>query len=451
MTRYGQIQEFRAENDSITAYFERVEMYFTANDIADDKQVPVLLSSIGAKTYELLRSLVAPKVPKEKTFKDIEKLLKDHFEPTPSVIAERYRFHRRDQAVGENITDYVAELRKLTTHCKFEETTDFLEESLRDRFVCGLRSEGTRKRLLTENKLTFSKALEIAQSLEAATKDAQLKFSDQAPNGPGTVHKVKSPPPKKTPEACYRCGLTNHKAADCRLKDATCHKCGRKGHIQRACRSGGQPQKGGKFMPRRREKTKWVNAEPSEDDSDGSANVCTIGKPSTRPIRVELQVNCKPLAMEVDTGAAVSLISYKRLKRVLPRISINKTTVVLRTYTSEVIPVRGEVLVNVQYGNQNKKLTLYVTRNEGPCLMGRDWLRSIRLDWCTIGLTLVDTTQTQLATLLKRHEEVFRDELGTISLSKPSLSCERTPHPSFTGPAPSPSHSRERLKRSSND
>ena len=108
------------------------------------------------------------------------------------MIAERYRFHRRDQAVRENITDYVAELRKLTTHCKFEETTDFLEESLRDRFVCGLRSEGTRKRLLTENKLTFSEALEIAQSLEAATKDAQLKFSDHAPDGPGAVHKVKS-------------------------------------------------------------------------------------------------------------------------------------------------------------------------------------------------------------------------------------------------------------------
>ena len=255
-----------------------------------------------------------------------------------------------------------------------------------------------------------------------------MKFLDQAPNGPGTVHKVKSPPPKKTPEACNHCGLTNHKAADCRLKDATCHKCGRKGHIQRACRSGRQPQKGGKFMPRRREKTKWVNAEPSEDDSDGSANVCTIRKPSTRPIRVELQVNGKLLAMEVDTGAAVSLISYKRLKRVQPRISINKTTVVLRTYTSEVIPVRGEVLVNVQYGNQNKKLTLYVTRNEGPCLMGRDWLRSIRLDWRTIGLTLVDTTQTQ----------VFRDELGTMKSIKAELKLRENATPKFHRPRPVP-------------
>ena len=58
---------------------------------------------------------------------------------------------------------------------------------------------------------------------------------------------------------------------------------------------------------------KCVNAGPNED-SDGSANVYTIEKLSTRPIRVELQLNGKPLAMEVDIGAAVSLISYKRLK-----------------------------------------------------------------------------------------------------------------------------------------
>ena len=51
------------------------------------------------------------------------------------------------------------------------------------------------------------------------------------------------------------------------------------------------------------------------------------------PIRVEVKINGKPLLMEVDTGAAVSLISYRKLKQILPRIKINKTTVVLRTYT----------------------------------------------------------------------------------------------------------------------
>ena len=131
-TRHGRLNEFDVENETVTAYLERVELYFDANDVANDKQVPVLLSNIGAKTYGLLRSLAAPK---EKTLDEITKLLKSHFEPTPSVIAERYRFHRRDQAAGETIADFVAELRKLTTHCKFGDTTDFLDESLRDRFV----------------------------------------------------------------------------------------------------------------------------------------------------------------------------------------------------------------------------------------------------------------------------------------------------------------------------
>ena len=81
-----------------------------------------------------------------------------------------------------------------------------------------------------------------------------------------------------------------------------------------------------------------------------------VGKSSTKPIRVEVQINGKPLSMEVDTGAAVSLISYKKLKQVLPRIKIKKTMVVLRTYTSEAIPVRGEVQAMVTMVSKRRSL-----------------------------------------------------------------------------------------------
>ena len=91
----------------------------------------------------------------------------------------------------------MAELRKLTTHCKFEETKDFLEESLRDRFVCGLRSGCTRKQLLTEDKVTFTKALDIAQSIETSTKDAQMQGPDKLPSGTSTMHRVMSPSQKE--------------------------------------------------------------------------------------------------------------------------------------------------------------------------------------------------------------------------------------------------------------
>ena len=58
--------------------------------------------------------------------------------------------------MGENVADYVAALRKLTRHCQFGA---YLPEALRDRLVCGLRSEEQQKRLLAEHDLTFNKAL----------------------------------------------------------------------------------------------------------------------------------------------------------------------------------------------------------------------------------------------------------------------------------------------------
>ena len=88
----------------------------------------------------------------------------------------------------------------------------------------------------------------------------------------------------------------------------------------------------------------------------------------------------------------------------------------------------------VQYGDQKKQLTLYVTKGEGPCIMGREWLKSIRLDWRTIGLATVDATQTQLHTLLETYKEVFRDELGTMNSVKAELKLKENVTPRFHRP-----------------
>ena len=90
MARLGRVNEFVPEKETISAYLERVEMFFLANDISEDKKVPVLLSVIGATTYALLRNLVTPAAPKDKEYATLCKLLKDHYEPTPIIIAEQY-------------------------------------------------------------------------------------------------------------------------------------------------------------------------------------------------------------------------------------------------------------------------------------------------------------------------------------------------------------------------
>ena len=146
---------------------------WNANGIEESKQVPALLTAIGGQTYALLRNLLAPAKPNTKTFAQLKEALKQHYDPKPLVIAERFYFHRRCQQAGESIAEYIAELRRLATNCEFGEN---LEQALRDRLVCGLKHEPTQKRLLTEASLTLAKAIEIAQSTESAERNAlQLK------------------------------------------------------------------------------------------------------------------------------------------------------------------------------------------------------------------------------------------------------------------------------------
>ena len=77
---------FEPENERISVYFERVQMFFVAKGIEEDKQVPVFLSVLGAKVYALLRDLLAPAKPSDKSFDDLSDVLTKHFEPKPVVM-----------------------------------------------------------------------------------------------------------------------------------------------------------------------------------------------------------------------------------------------------------------------------------------------------------------------------------------------------------------------------
>ena len=149
----------------MSAYVERANLFFEANEIAAAKRVAMFLSAIGGGTYLLLQNLLAPTLPKDKTLDEIVDVLTKHYKPKTLVIAECFQFHRRNQAVDESVAEYVAGLRQLTRHCEFDV---YLDDTLRDHFVCWLRSETIQKKLLTETDLTFQRALEIAHTMEMA-------------------------------------------------------------------------------------------------------------------------------------------------------------------------------------------------------------------------------------------------------------------------------------------
>ena len=131
------------------------------------------------------------------------------------------------------------------------------------------------------------------------------------------MHSVASQSPRK--EACYRCGRTNHKASNCKFKEAVCPNCGKRGNLKRRCK---QPQRGDKRGNRwRKERKNQVGGHrtgPGEDP-DG---FYVIRKSSNRLVQVELQLDGNPVTMEGDTGATMSLILERRLPKVAHIITL---------------------------------------------------------------------------------------------------------------------------------
>ena len=79
MAAFGELKQFEPEVEKISSYLERVELYFTANDIPEGRRVAVFLSVIGAKTYSLHRDLVSPASPKDKSLEHLADVLKKQF------------------------------------------------------------------------------------------------------------------------------------------------------------------------------------------------------------------------------------------------------------------------------------------------------------------------------------------------------------------------------------
>jgi hypothetical protein len=164
MSVHGKIYAFDPSQETWSSYAERLGYYFSANDVGEDKKKKaILLTVCGPSTFQLLKSLLQPATPNEKTYAQLTAILSQHYNPAPSVIMQRYKFNTRTRKDGESVATYVAELKRLGEHCAYG---DSLNEMVRDRLVCGINDLRIQNRLLQEPQdLTFQKALEIAQSI----------------------------------------------------------------------------------------------------------------------------------------------------------------------------------------------------------------------------------------------------------------------------------------------
>ena len=93
----GSLEPFDPETDNWPAYIERLEQFFSVNNIANEKKVATLVTVIGKKAYDLLRSLLAPEKPSTKSYDRLVQAMQSHLDPQPLAITQRFKFHQQSE------------------------------------------------------------------------------------------------------------------------------------------------------------------------------------------------------------------------------------------------------------------------------------------------------------------------------------------------------------------
>ena len=94
-------------------------------------------------------------------------------------------------------------------------------------------------------------------------------------------------------------------------------------------------------------------------------------------LMISVDVEGVPLEKELDTGEAMSLVSMRTWEEKWNK-PLQKSSIVLTTYSGEKLKVLGQTETSVSYNGQEAVLPLVVVEGEGLSLFGRNWLEAIR-------------------------------------------------------------------------
>ncbi|KAI4881016.1 hypothetical protein NFI96_011261 [Prochilodus magdalenae] len=157
-------------------------------------------------------------------------------------------------------------------------------------------------------------------------------------------------------------------------------------------------------------------------------------------IMVDVEVEGKPVSMQLDTGAAVTLVPERVYNVALSHLPLEESKMQLSTFSGENIPLLGQVTVKVKYEDQRANLPLVIVRGDRPALLGRNWLSQLKLNWKGIFsvASARGAVDLELEAVLQRHQNVFSDGPGTIREFKASINVKPNAKPIFKKARPVP-------------
>nr|XP_023660672.1 uncharacterized protein K02A2.6-like [Paramormyrops kingsleyae] len=215
-----------------------------------------------------------------------------------------------------------------------------------------------------------------------------------------------------------------------------------------------QLQEGGKQKQYQKDKklsAHHINEVPEKHSSDEEVfamyRVKVAKMPRVDPITTQLNINGSMVDFEVDTGCSVTILTktaYTKLRVAGSAQELHDCPWTLKTYTGEQLATVGAADVTVTYQDKVKQLPVVVVAGTGPNLLGRGWLKQLELH-NVIAINKVQSDLT-LQDVLKQHEGVFKEELGTWKGPPAKIYVNEGVAPKFYKPRPVPFAMRKKVE-----
>ena len=122
--------------------------------------------------------------------------------------------------------------------------------------------------------------------------------------------------------------------------------------------------------------------------------------------------------MEVDTGAAASIMSYTDYERYFKYLALRPVNKSFLAYTGTPLDIAGQVLVDVEHNDQQMTLPLLIVRAKkyAPPVIGRAWMTKIHLDW----KNLFSPSNGQFVVEEDNDERIERQRNAMLKFSNPT-------------------------------
>lgn len=465
------IPEFDIEEDDWSLWFERLEIHFEDIECSETKQKrSILLKSMGATAYAIVRSLCDPKPPREVPYAELCGICKTQFTPPVVVFRERKNFFASSKGENETVSAWHARVKKLAVDCKFGAA---LVGNVLNKFICGMEGklferlceldetvtlpDAVKKAIILEMKYAKQTASEVNFVRGKSTKaraNSNNNNSSNRTSKSGYNNNVGSA--KRKPCAC--CGWKNHQSDNCKFKHAVCHTCGQKGHLASICSHKSKP-KDINFI----DSSSEIEPDNISNDFEISHNITgsserevehansgdvafsifSVCAQDHKDLNYKLPVDIEgnKLSIVCDTGAPLSLMSHGMFEQLFSRNVLKKCSIPFTSYGGNQIHVAGQFVANVRYRGLIKPVSFVVTKTNSPPLLARNFLRAFNFELVQKPTTNSTHTVNAVSSygeiidhFRREFASVFDGKLGAYNVCQVNLPIEKDAKPIFCKP-----------------